>query len=106
MTILIADAKHELVPSGTTLSDHLPVHELLYADDTLFVEADEISIQQYMNAAANACTTYGLSLNWSKVEVLATGCSPNVVGENSHIVAQKDRMVYLGSVRGADGNSG
>ena len=48
MTVLLHDAKADLVAAGYTLSENLPAHELLYADDTLLIDADPEVVQQYM----------------------------------------------------------
>lgn len=106
MTVLIHDANDEMAASGIGLSSCFHVHELLYADDTLLIEAREEIVQQYMQCVADAGKVYGLSLNWTKVEMLAAGCDPLLHSPDGQNVARKDKIVYLGSVLSADGSSG
>ena len=82
------------------------VNELLYADDTLLVEAESSTAQKFMEAVASAGKVYGLSINWAKVEALAVGCQCNLIAPNGEPVKTKQQIVYLGSVLSADGTSG
>ena len=77
MTILMHDAKiasQQLYPNVE--ADPYTVHELLYADDTLLIGTESNQIQSYMNVVVDLGATYGLQLNWKKVELLAARCSP------------------------------
>ena len=82
------------------------MHELLYVDDTLLIETEGGKAQQYMAAVTRAGQSYGLQLNWNKVEVLPAGCSTHITGDSGQEIKQQQRMVYLGSVLCADGSSG
>ena len=106
MTVLMRDARRSLQDSGVCLSSGLHVHEILYADDTLLIEADEATAQRFMEAVADAGAVYGLSLNWSKVEALPVGCDCRILAPDGSAVSTKQQMVYLGSVLSADGKSG
>ena len=105
MTVLITDAKTALRASGAELSASTHVHELLYADDTLIIDADEGVVNQYMRCIETAGKTYGLAFNWAKLEVLPVGCACSLSMPTGEPIRQKDRMVYLGSVLSADGSS-
>ena len=59
-----------------------------------------------MEAITRAGGTYGLKLNWSKVEVLPIGCTPQLVSNTGQDIKQQHCMAYLGSVLCADGSSG
>ena len=71
MTVLVADAKLKLQARDVNLSAEVATNELLYADDTLLVETDGGNIQSYMQAVSEAGQNYGLSFNWSKLEVMS-----------------------------------
>ena len=55
-------------------SDHM-CHEIVYADDTLLINAFGENLQIYMQCIADRGKTYGLSLNFSKVESMSVNCS-------------------------------
>ena len=106
MTVLIKDAKHNLQQAGVQLSSQTLVHELLYADDTLLIDADNTIVKAYMHAVSRAGAVYGLTFNWEKLEALPINCSCNITDLNGKPLKQKDRIVYLGSLICADGSSG
>ena len=82
------------------------VHELLYADDTLLIEADEATLEKYMRCVTDCGNKYGLSLNWTKVEVLPVCCNCGLKSPSGETIKQQQRLVYLGSVLSADGTFG
>ena len=47
---------------------------LLYADDTLLIHASPQILQDFMSHVGDMGRQYGLSLNWSKVEVMPIRC--------------------------------
>ena len=81
------------------------MHELLYADDTLLIETVSDVAQQFMQAVADAGKTYGLSLNFSKVEALPVGCDCSLLAPDGSQIKAKDQIIYLGNVLCADGSA-
>ena len=106
MTILIRDAKAEFAAcqSPQDMPSTL-VRELLYADDTLLVGTDSDRIQEYMHFVAEQGSVYGLSFNWSKLEVMPLNCQCFIPTPDGQFVKQKQQVVYLGSVLCADGSA-
>ena len=70
MTVLFKDAKQSLADSGVAFSTECFVNELVYADDTLLVDIDDDAISQFMESVCVSGAQYGLSFNWSTLEVL------------------------------------
>ena len=71
--------------------------------DTLIIEVDATRVEQYMTCIRRAGTTYGLTFNWSKLEVLPVRCQALINKPDGSQVVQKDRMVYLGATLSNDG---
>ena len=69
MTVLLEDANEQLLSEcGINLSQNMVCHELVYADDTLLIDSVASNLQAYMDCIAACGRTYGLQLNWKKVE--------------------------------------
>ena len=75
VTVLMHDAYGQFGPNAARAASEGRLYDILYADDTLQLETDEDRAQQYMGAVTKAGEIYGLQLNWSKVEVLSSGCN-------------------------------
>ena len=71
MTILMFDARELLEGQGCMLSEDLLIHDLLYADDTLLIDVYGRNLQQYIDVVIQLGASYGLAINWKKVEVMA-----------------------------------
>ena len=106
MTVLMADAKLKLQARDVNLSAEVVTNELLYADDTLLVETDGGNIQSYMQAVSEAGQNYGLSFNWSKLEVMSMAGPCLIPTPTGGVIKQKDSIVYLGSLLQSDGSAG
>ena len=71
MTILMHDAGQKVGSEyGETDVPYLVTRSLLYADDTLIMEGNAKVVQAYMDAIADVGKEYGLTFNWSKLELL------------------------------------
>jgi hypothetical protein len=107
MTVLMHDAKRDL---RTHLRYMEPpsdrVDELLYADDTLLISADPLVLDFYMTCVGKAGRNYGLSFNWSKLEVMPVRCAHQFYSPTGEKIKQKDHMRYLGSLLSNDGRIG
>ena len=67
MTVLMNDAKHDLVTKhGVELAHGLVCHGCLYADDTLLIDVHGNNLQLYMECVAEHGKLYGLSLSWGQ----------------------------------------
>ena len=84
-------------------ADPYTVHELLYADDTLLIGTESNQIQSYMNVVVDLGATYGLQLNWKKVELLAARCSPIINDKEGLALESKTSIGYLGALLDASG---
>ena len=71
MTVLIEDARCQFCAENEdVLSKDIPVHELLYADDTLLMDVSGSNLRKYMLIIESLGRRYGLELNWKKIESL------------------------------------
>ena len=103
MAILIHDARAELrVRSGNQLHNERP-GEILYADDTLLVDAHGGVAEEYMSCVSDVGLEYGLALNAGKTEVLCCRFNDRIRTRDGADVRQKESMVYLGTSLSADG---
>ena len=74
MTVLLHDANVLLQQEFPNNETSIECNELVYADDTLLIGRDTAYLQAYMNFIAQVGKTYGLSLNWKKVEQMNIKC--------------------------------
>ena len=95
MTVLISDARRKLEQNAVGLSGDMGVSELLYADDTLLVEAEAEVAQRYMESVIEAGRVHGLSLNWSKVEMMQVGCGGVVTDPEGKPLKLTQRICLL-----------
>ena len=79
MTILIHDAKQELLRRVGPRAQDTCVGEILYADDTLLVGVHGGCAQEYMTCVAEAGEEYGLAFNVDKLGVLCSRCNDHIV---------------------------
>ena len=103
MTILMHDARKKLEEQGWQLSQELLCHELLYADDTLIIDSDKDVVHAYMMAISEIGKSLGLSLNWSKVELLPLKTDCDIRTPSGQPIKKKSSIKYLGSTLAADG---
>ena len=107
MTVLMHDARHELEHThGKTLSANFCFHDLLYADDTLLIDADENIVLEFMTCVGEMGQEYGLSFNWSKLEVLPVRTNAHILKPDGEPVKTKTSMMYLGAMLSNDGRVG
>ena len=81
------------------------MRELVYADDTLLIDSEAENLEIMMQCVADCGQEYGLSYNWSKLEVLCVRCSVDIRQPNGNVVTKKDSIVYLGALITHDGRS-
>ena len=104
MTVLMHDARRELErTSGNVLASGGLVHDLLYADDTLLIDARGDVAQAYMEAVVVVGAQYGLKINWKKVEFMAIRCTPHLRDGNDQSIPQKSSIGYLGALLDSSG---
>ena len=103
MTTLMRDAKDILTAKGGQLADNMLCHDLLYADDTLIVDATADGVYAFMMSIQEAGANYGLALNWSKLEVLPVRTACQIRAPNGKTITTKESSVYLGALLAADG---
>ncbi len=78
MTVLLRDAKQTLANQGVVLSTDCLVNELVYADDTLLIDVDDGTVQQFMDSVDAVGAAYGLSFNCSKLEALSVNAAADI----------------------------
>jgi len=106
MTVLITDAKKLLETSGVRLSTRTLVNEILYADDTLLIDADPGNVETYMQCVRRAGSVYGLTFNWKKLELVSPTDIPSIYAPTGDEIKPKKQTVYLGCIITADGTAG
>ena len=60
--------------SSTHEHDSADCHEAIYAEDTLLIDTCQERLQQYLQAVVSEGKTYGLNINWDKVECMPINC--------------------------------
>jgi hypothetical protein len=104
MTCLMHDAEQKVVAKHGGISEPgLVTRSLLYADDTLIVDADREVAQTFVDAIRDAGEEYGLKFNEAKLEVLAVNHDGEILKEDGRPIKKKDSMNYLGGLLAADG---
>ena len=106
MTVVMHDAKEYFAQRQVQLSEGLLIHDLMYADDTLLIDADEDVVEAYMQCVGAAGAEYGLSFNWRKIDALPVRTSARIRKPDGTDIMTKDPMKYLGSMLSADGRIG
>ena len=79
-------------------------HEIVYADDTLLIDAAGDHLQAYMECVAARGKTYGLALNFSKVESMAVNCEYLFKDPEGNSIINKSHLKDLGAQIAADGS--
>ena len=104
MTILMHDAKRKSMDNhDTNVGMGIMIDELVYADDTLLIGVNPDQLQAFMTNIGEAGLEYGLSFNWSKLEMLPIRTEATIQKPNGTAIDTKNRMVYLGSMLADDG---
>jgi len=99
MTVLMSAAKSELVQErGVCFGSTNAVNEVVFADDTLFLDVAPENLHAFMTSIGKAGLEYGLSFNWSKLELECVRSDAVIRKPGGSPVVSKDRMVYLGSL--------
>ena len=103
MTVLIRYAKHLVIGDrGGVLDPSLVVHELLYADDTLLMDASGGSVGQCMRCV-EVGAEFGLTFSFSKLESMPMRCADVMQSPGGEEIPTKSSMVYLGGLISNDG---
>ena len=98
MTVLLYNAKDKMnIELGLPSSADCLASELVYADDTLLLDTDPDILYHFMTCIGEAGSQYGLSFNWSKLELLPVRTSATICTPAGERIEEKTSMVYLGS---------
>ena len=90
MTVIMHDTRKELLHQVGSYHNDLIVEDLLYADDTLLVGSDAEVIQSHANIIIiRIGATYGLQINWKKVEALPVRCAAALHGVSGNLIEAK-----------------
>ena len=106
MTCLMADADRIVTDVHGPPASGLHTRSLLYADDTLIVEASEQVAQFYVDTVREQGKAYGFTFNESKLEVLSVKHLGQIRTGDGSFMPSKDRLIYLGGLLSADGRVG
>ena len=96
MTAILRDAQEDMVQQGFNFEAAVPT-EVLYADDTLLLHTSVRFLEAYMKTIEKHGRTYGLVLNFSKVEALPVRDDATICNSNGSPVATKQSLKYLGA---------
>ena len=106
MSVLMCDAKADLQDiHGIHLDTDFICHEIIYADDTLLIDYFGENLQAYMECVAEQGKSYGLRLNFSKVECMPVRCESSIKDPDGKLIQAKDKLKYLGVHLAADGST-
>ena len=104
MTVLMVDAENQFrAEYGDVLAEDLPVHTLLYADDTLLIDISGQYLEKFMLIVADLGKEYGLELNWKKVESLPVRCEAHIHDPDGNELKAEESIKYLGALLTSDG---
>eukprot|EP00973_Karenia_brevis_P040855 5653511-Karenia_brevis.AAC.1 len=104
MTILLHDANGLMQEEYGILSTEEICNELVYADDTLLIGRSAQFLQKYMDCIAKIGRSYGLSLNWRKVEKMDVNVTEQPLYDDmGHQINVKTSLKYLGAQLAANG---
>ena len=78
MTIVMKDAEAQLTAMDRQSLKQHNLGALLYADDTLVMDADNACVQYLVNYIHRIGAEYGLQFNWGKLEILNLKMDPSV----------------------------
>ena len=76
---------------------------MLYADDTLLIGYEEEGLQDLLEAVSWAGSQYGMSLHWSKFQLLGVRAEYRLTTPDGQGIPPKDVMSYLGANVHGDG---
>ena len=93
MTVIAHDARSGMIDQGFVFESSLPT-EVLYADDTLLIHSAPQLLQAYMRSIEVCGRTYGLSLNFDKVEALPVKCLQTIQNSDGSAVKTKECLKY------------
>ena len=103
MTCLLSDADDQIKRKfGGIFSSVSVTRTIVYADDTLVIESDELMVQELMDII-RVLVEYGMNFNESKLEVLVVNYDGYIRTGTRSIIKEKNVMIYLGSLLSADG---
>ena len=90
------DAKSDLKHNcGIELDDNLVCHQVLYADDTLLIDCFGSNLQKFMECIADHSKSYGLQLNWDKIECMPINCQSTLFTPSGDPILTKSSIKYL-----------
>ena len=75
---------------------------MVYADDTLLIDVDPDRLHAFMTCIGQAGLEYGLSFNWTKLELLPVRMETVILKPDGSPIAAKSRMLYLGAMLSDD----
>ena len=105
MSVLMWDAKSDLKYNcGIELDDELVCHEVLYADNTLLIDCFGTNLQSFMECIADQGKSYGLQLNWDKIECMPINCENTLFTSSGDPILTKSNIKYLGAQLSSDVN--
>jgi len=96
MTVIRKDAEAELSPSSQEVIKAGSLSALLYADDTLIMGSSSERLQEFLDSVSKAGGRYGLSLHWSKFQLLQVGGECRLCSPDGNQIEAKEVMSYLG----------
>ena len=81
------------------------LNELLFADDQVIINENNIALQQHTEAFNQVCKKYGMKISTSKTETMTVCREPKSlkIKINENILRQTREFKYLGSLFTADG---
>ena len=103
MTIIIEDSVGLLSAGAQEHFRTGSLDVLLYADDTLVMGVEQAHIQEPLNAIAITGARYGMSLHWSKFQMVQVSGTYTLRTPEGKIIPSKEWMSYLGVNVYADG---
>ena len=105
LTCLLTEANEAVEERfGVLKADVSMTRSIVYADDILLVDVDVLAVQFFMDGIERFGKCYGLLFNTKKLEPLANNIEDDLLNSTSHLIKQKKKIVYLGSILNSNGH--
>ena len=100
---MIYDTQEIFKNKGGRFPEQIPFYDLVYADDMLLINVLGGDLQKYMDIVIQLGASYGLQINWKKVEVMMINSSESLFDSSGKQLKSKSSLGYLGATIHDDG---
>ena len=103
MSVLLHDAVGTLSDAAKIAYNRGDLADVVYADDTLLMGADEKNLQKLLTSIADIGGQYGMEFHWSKFQLIQIHHEYHLRTPTGVAIPAKELLSYLGVNIYADG---